>query len=42
MGGTIEGLEIVYIDNEPIPTDASINLEEEVLKVARGSSCMTS
>jgi cyclic 2,3-diphosphoglycerate synthetase len=30
-----KGLEIVYIDNEPIPTDASIDLEEEVLKVAR-------
>ena len=27
------GLDIVYIDNEPIPTDASVDMEKEVLQV---------
>ena len=27
------GLEVVYIDNEPIPTEPGVSLEEEVLKV---------
>ena len=29
------GLEVVYIDNEPIPTEPGVKLEEEVLKIVR-------